>query len=475
MSQTFNNVTFSGPSATAGVNTLGLFTGTNLFNTLGITGVVVNGTIDVPGGSSPTVTWQLANGTAALASNATYLGYSINNADPTNPTYYFSANLAGISTPITFAVTFSPSGTGFLSIAQPITTTATSAPPSTSTTPVCFGPGTKIRTTRGDIAVEDLKVGDIAITSSGRERPIVWIGKRTVTRTHTSNFDESRPVRVMAGALGENLPTEDLVLSPGHSLCLSVLDELFVPVRFLANGSTIAYIDVDEVTYWHVELDEHDVLIANGVYSESYKDCGNRGWFMGHGGNADPDVVNAALAEYARPFVINGPVIDALRSRIAVRARELGWTITNDMDVHLVVDGQRVDGDIENGQARFLFPATAKEVQLISKTFTPAEFGLGDDPRKLGVCVSGLHVTDGLSFSKEIALDDAELSKGFYGLEPQNNHRWTNGNLSIPSTFWSGCKSHVFLRLSFRTDAGFSWVEPASQAADEKVLTLRAA
>ena len=53
----------------------------------------------------------------------------------------------------------------------------------------------------------------------------------------------------------------------------------FIPVGYLVNGATIAQVEVDEVSYWHVELDSHDVLIANNLPAESYLAMGNRGFF----------------------------------------------------------------------------------------------------------------------------------------------------------------------------------------------------
>ena len=139
------------------------------------------------------------------------------------------------------------------------------------------------------MAVEDLELGDLAVTTSGEARPIVWIGHQKISRPPPAQW----PVKVLAWAFGETLPARDLWLSPGHAVCVSVVDEVFVPVGEFVNGATIAQVEVNEVAYWHVELQSHDLLLAEGLPCESYMDCGNRGFF-GHGyGRLEALVLNA--------------------------------------------------------------------------------------------------------------------------------------------------------------------------------------
>ena len=81
---------------------------------------------------------------------------------------------------------------------------------------------------------------------------------------------------IRAGAFGVNAPERDLYLSPGHAVCVDAMGEVFVPVGQLINGDSIAPEEVDDVVYWHVELESHDVLLAEGLACESYMDAGNR-------------------------------------------------------------------------------------------------------------------------------------------------------------------------------------------------------
>ena len=185
--------------------------------------------------------------------------------------------------------------------------------------PVCFVTGTHIRTTRGECAVEDLVVGDVAVTASGETRPIVWIGHRD---NDCRRQRDLHPIRVAAHAFGASLPERDLWLSPGHPVlvCADANNEggHLVPIMCLVNGTTIASVSVNHVTYWHVELDEHDILFAEGLPTESYLDWGDRGFFAECADHAlrNPDFIVPGLAGRCRPVAIDGPVVEAERQRL---------------------------------------------------------------------------------------------------------------------------------------------------------------
>jgi hypothetical protein len=87
-------------------------------------------------------------------------------------------------------------------------------------------------------------------------------------------------MRVVAGAFGDGLPHRGLFLSPDHAV---FIDGVFIPIRYLVNGRTIRQEPRAAVSYWHVELERHDVLLAEGLPSESYLDTGNRCAFVNGG------------------------------------------------------------------------------------------------------------------------------------------------------------------------------------------------
>ncbi|MEH3116595.1 MAG: Hint domain-containing protein [Methylorubrum populi] len=191
--------------------------------------------------------------------------------------------------------------------------------------PLCFADGTAIRIIRdgieADIPVEGLRVGDTAVTASGEHRPITWIGQRRLGGDRQPAAEHA-PVRVRAGAFGHGLPVRDLCLSPGHPVLVGADADneggVLVPVMCLINGTSIARTDLATVTYWHVELDVHDILLAEGLPAESYIDLGTRSWFTGADGTlVDPDFVAPGMPGRCRPVAVDGPIVEAERARLA--------------------------------------------------------------------------------------------------------------------------------------------------------------
>ncbi|WP_455977760.1 Hint domain-containing protein [Methylorubrum populi] len=206
---------------------------------------------------------------------------------------------------------------------QPVVSRTTLASSQISSTPiVCFVTGTKIRTKRGEVAVEDLRVGDFAVTASGALRPITWIGHREITAEAGSLPFHQQPVHVRAGAFGHGLPARDLFLSPGHPVLVGADADneggVLVPVMCLINGTSITREPRATVTYWHVELDAHDILLAEGLPAESYIDGGDRVFFAEASDHAlhNPDFVPAGWNGRCRPVAVEGSVVEAERLRL---------------------------------------------------------------------------------------------------------------------------------------------------------------
>jgi hypothetical protein len=159
---------------------------------------------------------------------------------------------------------------------QPFLTVPDSNIGSTDIVLICFCSGTQIGTPTGDVAVEHLKVGDAVLTLSGEARPIIWIGIDHVLATR-GRRNAATPVLIRKGALAENVPHHDLRVTKAHAL---FIDDVLIPVEFLVKHRTICWDDrAQEVTVYHIELETHDVLIANGAPAESYRDDGNRWLF----------------------------------------------------------------------------------------------------------------------------------------------------------------------------------------------------
>ncbi len=333
---------------------------------------------------------------------------------------------------------------------------------------ICFAAGTLIRTPAGDVAVEKLKVGDIVLTASGDMRPVKWMGHTEVDFRRTPNGSPGLPIRVAADAFGPDLPSKDLYLSAGHSVCVDLVGEVLIPVGHLANGSTIAQVEVDEIAYWHVELESHDILVANNLPAESYLAMANRGAFEELRGRlpAMLEGRDRTHADFCRPVVTEGSVLHFVRQRLLARAEELGWKPVRGADPRLEVDGRIVGPVVEDGAATFLFPAGARDVRLISGTFLPAAVG-SMDRRILGVMLEGLAFSgsDGGEV-RRIGVDDDRLRDGVYHVEDHSGHlrRWTNGSLVLDPQLWEGLSGQVKLVATYDHTTVRGWTAPANLA-----------
>ncbi len=185
----------------------------------------------------------------------------------------------------------------------------------------CYCPGTLILTDGDETPVEALAIGDTVVTASGEHRPVRWIGHRSYSGRFLTANPGLQPVLLRAGSLGDGLPGRDLRVSPLHAM---FLDGVLVPAGLLVNGSTIVREQVERVDYLHVELDRHDLLLAEGAPSESYVDDDNRSLFhnaaeraaMYPGWKRQPAV-------YCAPRVESGFTLEAVRARLAMVAGEV--------------------------------------------------------------------------------------------------------------------------------------------------------
>jgi hypothetical protein len=201
-------------------------------------------------------------------------------------------------------------------------------------------------------------------------------------------------------------------------------------VEFLVNHRSIQWDDhMKEVTIYHLELETHDVLLANGAPAESYRDDGNR-WLFQNGNSGWDQPPKPACA----PVLTGGPLVDAVWRRLLDRAgRWDGVRLTRDSGLHLLVDGRPVEGTWrQDDRIVFTLSGPASEVRLVSRAGSPAELGLARDPRRLGVAVRQFRLWQGVRLRTMEASDEA-LDDGFYPFEADIGARWTDGDARVPT------------------------------------------
>ena len=157
-----------------------------------------------------------------------------------------------------------------IAVGAPATFQVTDTSTTSTLQAVCYFAGTMIACPDGERAVETLSIGDRVLTSDGRVMPVRWIGRNTVS---TKFADPLRvlPIRIAAGALADHLPVRDLLVSPEHAV---LVDDILVQAGALVNGlSIVRESNVAETfVYYHIELAEHALVLAEGTPAESFVD-----------------------------------------------------------------------------------------------------------------------------------------------------------------------------------------------------------
>jgi hypothetical protein len=264
---------------------------------------------------------------------------------------------------------------------------------------------------------------------------------------------------VRKGALADNVPHRDLHITKGHSL---YLDNVLIPVEFLVNHRTILWDDhAQEVTVYHLELDAHDVLVANGAPAESYRDDGNR-WLFQNANSSWNQPPKPACA----PVLTGGPIVDAVWTRLLDRAGPRGHVpLTEDPDLHLMVDGNRVDATHRQGNVHvFSLASRPNDVRIASRSVVPQEWGLARDPRILGVALQQIVVRQGTAFRIAKA-KDARLVSGFHPFEADSNSVWTDGDAELPTDLLTAFTGAVEIVLTIAGTTRYIDEGEASQVA----------
>lgn len=307
---------------------------------------------------------------------------------------------------------------------------------------VCFLPGTMISQPGGETAVEDLRIGDEVLTFANgvaHARPVIWAGhRRTSVRAGLPDDEAGYPVRILKGAVADNVPHTDLLVTPEHCL---FFDGRFIPARMLVNGSSVFY-DRNILTYayYHIETEEHAVIMANGMLTESYLDTGNRRNF----GQSGPlarigGAVRTWVEDAAVPLAVDRATVEPVFHALAARATQQGLTnappeqqSTTDADLHVLTETGRIIRPMRvvKDHVLFLLPPDVACVRLVSRTFRPCDVQgpYVDDRRRMGVAVGAVTIQDGATSARLPTLLEPHANTGWQAPEAGNPARWTCGN-----------------------------------------------
>ncbi len=308
---------------------------------------------------------------------------------------------------------------------------------------VCYALGTVIQTPAGERPVETLCPGMQVITLvDGNEVPrtVKWVGHRRIDLTRHPRPETVAPIRIERDAIADGMPHRDLLVSPDHAI---FVDGMLICARQLVNGTTIrqerGWTAVD---YYHVELDQHAILLAEGLPAESYIDTGNSGFFANSG---QPMVLYPNLtdetdhptreANSCEPFASDEACVRPVWQRLFDRAAAIGRLVTQratttDADLRLLTDQHTVKPIFsDSDRVICVLPRGAREVRLVSRAQSPTQARpwLGDR-RQLGVRVKRI-VLRGAATLREIPVDHPDLTGGWWAVERdgQGMSRWSDG------------------------------------------------
>ncbi|MFP2871891.1 Hint domain-containing protein [Acetobacter tropicalis] len=317
----------------------------------------------------------------------------------------------------------------------------------------CFLSGSMIRTTTGEVAVEDICIGDEVIAFDWRSnadivRPVVWVGKTHVNVRHGLPDDEAGwPVRVQKDAIADGVPYKDMLITAEH--CLFFKDR-FVPVRMLVNGVSIFYDkSISSYDYYHVETEQHSVITADGMLTESYLDTGNRSSFRQEGKIA---TLRGAVKSWEDDA---GAPLNVDRSFVEPLYRALEWRetwhenstsgsdasapkpeLTSDPDLHLVTPTGAIIRPMRQTAQHysFMLPPDTKSVSIVSRASRPSDV-IGpfvDDRRYMGVAVGEVRLFCAKQQFDITSHLTTEKPAGWHADMAWDGVAWTSGNAELP-------------------------------------------
>ena len=299
---------------------------------------------------------------------------------------------------------------------------------------VCYRRGTLIATADGLRPVEALKPGDAVLTAAGGSRPLRWLGRRRIDPRPLDTEGRRRvlPIRIAAGAFGEGLPARDLYVSPQHAIAF---DGALIPAERLVNGLSVSRVETDEpVEYFHLLLDAHDVILAEGLPAESYVIHGNIAGFANWRDYVERfGAVPQDWGVDCLPRLTSGDPVDAARAMLTARLPTLGFAIEANPDLHLLADGVRLQPTrLCDGEAAFHLDKRPCSLVIASRSARPADMAAdAPDLRRLGIALLSVTLAAGARVLT-VTPDDPAFGPGMHTGDPTDHHRWTDGAAALP-------------------------------------------
>lgn len=200
----------------------------------------------------------------------------------------------------------------------------------TDTTPYCFLSGTTITLEGGESCnVENLKRGEILRTTTDKATATLWIGVRQID-LRFGPAERLLPVRIKAGALLENVPSQDLTVSNDHALFVG---GILATASSLVNDTSIYRVALSEfkdgkLTYYHIETEKHDLVLANNTPAETFIDNVSRSNFDNYQEYVDLYGEEREMDEMDFPRAMSPRQLPkSIKERLARRAEELGFVV----------------------------------------------------------------------------------------------------------------------------------------------------
>ncbi|WP_241767679.1 Hint domain-containing protein [Tanticharoenia sakaeratensis] len=372
---------------------------------------------------SGTQTWWVLATTSSNISNGDYFTHNADNNSVANDTTSWSYSS---STDFDTSYTFETSNGSNVSL--------------------CFLSGSLIALNNGQKRVEDVVTGDEIVTyveGVATSQRVTWTGQaHCMVRPNLPDDQAGYPVRVLKDAIADGVPFKDMLITAEHCL---FFDGKFTPARMLVNGRSIFFDrSITSYDYYHIETEEHSVIMADGMLTESYLDTGNRRAFRTN------DAVIRGLfssskdwkTDAAAPLDTSRETVEPLFRQIEARSAQVDGArqtevrpLTDDSNLHLVTETGAVIRPTRESSGRVMFrlPPDIQSVRIVSSVSRPCDVvgPFVDDRRTLGVLVGEVTLFESDTTRTLTTHLHSDSLPGWNTVEG-GTMRWTAGNALLP-------------------------------------------